>query len=229
MLRIDILSGLPDLLTSALAHGIVRRAHQSKQAQVVLHNLHDYSTNKHRKIDDYPYGGGGGMVLSVAPIHACLLHLQAARQYDEIILLSPGGALLDQRMANNLSLKNNIILICGHYAGVDARVQHWISQEISIGDYVLSGGEAAAWVVCDSVLRLIPGVLHDGCSALDDTFQHHKLAPPAYTRPQNYQGLPVPDVLLSGDAKRIAQWREKQATLRTKNQRPNLLPPQEES
>lgn len=221
MLHLDLLSALPALLESPLAHGIARRAQEKVCLKV--HDLRQYSDNKHHKIDDYPYGGGAGMVLSVAPIHACLQALKKERAYDEIILLSPGGTMLTQTLANTLSLKKNIAIICGHYAGVDARVQAFITQEISIGNYVLSGGEAAAWVLCDALIRLLPGVLHDGQNALDDTFQHQQLAPPVYTRPRNYQGMEVPKVLLSGNAQHIQTWRDTQAQERTKQCRPDLL------
>ena len=216
-MRIDVLSVLPAMLDSMLTHGLARRAAQAQKATIVVHNLRDYSTNKHKKVDDYPYGGGSGMLLQIEPIHRCLLHLQAQRTYDEVILLSPGGTIWDQPKANALSMKNHLILICGHYAGVDARVKQLITQEISIGNYVLSGGEAAAWVVCDSILRLIPGVLNDGRSALEDTFQDNLLAPPSYTRPAVYANMPVPEVLLSGNAAAITKWREEQAWEKTKN------------
>jgi len=223
MLRIDIISGVPDLLHSPLNHSIVGRARQEKQVEIHLHDLRDYSEDKHLKIDDYPYGGGAGMVLSPQPIFSCIEKLKNEREYDEIIFTAPGGVTFEQSHANRLSIKNNIIILCGHYKGVDQRVRdQLITAEFSIGDYVLSGGELPALVMTDAIVRLIPGVLGDAESALSDSFQNELLEGPIYTRPAEFRGLKVPDVLRSGDHKKVEQWRLDQAIKLTKERRPNL-------
>ncbi len=223
-MRIDIITCLPDMLQSFLNNSIVQRAQDKALVTLVVHNLRDYATNKHRNVDDYAFGGGAGMVLTIEPIVNCLDALKAERAYDDIIYMSPDGDLFDQPMANRLSLQQNLVLLCGHYKGVDERVrQHFITQEISIGEYVLSGGELPAAVVSDALVRLIPGVLSDESSALTDSFQDNLLAPPVYTRPANYKGMEVPEVLLSGHEQRIEQWRYDKAVERTKARRPNLL------
>lgn len=223
-MRIDILSVVPELLTSPFAHSILKRAIAANLVEVHVHNIRDWSVNKHKSVDDYPYGGGAGMVMMIEPIAACIEDLKTQRDYDEIIYMSPDGSLFDQPMANQLSMKKNIMILCGHYKGVDERVrQMYITREISIGNYVLSGGELAAAVVADAVIRLLPGVLSDETSALSDSFQDNLLAPPVYTRPADFRGIKVPDVLLSGHAADIDQWRHDQAVKRTKERRPELL------
>lgn len=223
-MRIDIISCVPGLLESWFSHSILKRAQQFGVVEVVLHDLRDYTTLKHKQVDDYAFGGGAGMVLMIEPIARCIRQLQSERQYDEVIYLSPDGQRLDQRTANALSLKENLILLCGHYKGVDERVrEHFITKEISIGDYVLSGGELAAAVLADSIIRLIPGVLSDETSALTDSFQDNLLAPPVYTRPANFEGWKVPDILLSGHDANIENWRHDQALERTRVHRPDLL------
>lgn len=229
-MRIDIITVLPELIESFFQHSILKRAQQKGLAEVHLHNLRDYATNKHRQVDDYPFGGGAGMVLMIEPIARCIEHLQAQRHYDEIIFLTPDGTPFRQAQANELSLCQNLILLCGHYKGIDERVrQHFISREISIGDYVLSGGELAAAVVADAIIRLIPGVLSDESSALTDSFQDGLLAPPVYTRPADFRGWRVPEVLLSGNHQAIEQWRHKMAIERTRQRRPDLLDEQEQN
>lgn len=223
-MRIDIISAVPDLMTSAFSHSILKRAAQNKLAEVNLINLRDYATGKQKQIDDYAFGGGAGMVLMIEPIAACINSLKSQREYDEIIYMSPDGELLNQKMCNQLSLKKNLIILCGHYKGVDERVrQHFITSEISIGDYVLSGGELPAAVLSDAIIRLIPGVLNDETSALSDSFQDNLLAPPVYTRPQEFNGWKVPDVLMSGHSANIDKWRHEQSVERTKERRPDLL------
>jgi tRNA (guanine37-N1)-methyltransferase len=223
-MRIDIISCVPGLLESWFSHSILKRAQQFGVVEVVLHDLRDYTTLKHKQVDDYAFGGGAGMVLMIEPIARCIRQLQSERQYDEVIYLSPDGQRLNQRTANALSLKENLILLCGHYKGVDERVrEHFITKEISIGDYVLSGGELAAAVLADSIIRLIPGVLSDETSALTDSFQDNLLAPPVYTRPANFEGWKVPDILLSGHDANIENWRHDQALERTRVRRPDLL------
>ncbi len=223
-MRIDILTVLPELLHSPFAASILKRAQDKGLVEVHLHNLRDYSTNKQKSVDDYAFGGGAGMVMSIEPIDACISALKKERNYDEVIYMTPDGEQLNQSLSNQLSLKKNLILLAGHYKGVDERVrQHLISREISIGDYVLSGGELAAAVVADSIIRLIPGVLNDETSALSDSFQDDLLAPPVYTRPAEYNGWKVPDLLRSGDLKSIEQWRHEQSIERTKERRPDLL------
>lgn len=223
-MRIDIITCLPGLLESPFSHSILKRAIQKQLVEVMVHDLRDFSTNKHRKVDDYAFGGGSGMVLMIEPIARCIEHLKSEREYDEIIYMSPDGELLNQGISNELSLKKNIIILCGHYKGVDERVRkHYITREISIGDYVLSGGELAAAVLADSIIRLIPGVLSDETSALSDSFQDNLIAPPVYTRPADYNGLKVPDILLSGHEKEIEKWRHEQSIQRTKEKRPGML------
>lgn len=223
-MRIDIITVLPDLLRSPFEASILKRAIDKGLVEVHLHNLRDYSTNKHKNVDDYQFGGGAGMVMSIEPIDACISKLKSERDYDEVIYMSPDGETLNQGMANRMSLLGNIIILCGHYKGVDQRVRdHFITKEISIGDYVLSGGELAAAVLSDSIIRLIPGVLSNETSALTDSFQDNLLAPPVYTRPAEYKGWKVPDVLLSGHNAKIDQWREDMALEHTKTRRPDLL------
>ena len=223
-MRIDILSAVPDLMQSFFAHSILQRAKDRGLLEIHLHNIHDYSLKKFKQIDDYQFGGGAGMVMSIEPILTCIEMLQKERKYDEIIFMTPDGVLLEQKMVNSLSLKENIILLCGHYKGIDERLrEHVITREISIGSYVLSGGELPAAVLVDAIGRLIPGVLNDETSALTDSFQDNLLAPPVYTRPADFKGWKVPDVLLSGNDKLIEEWRFQQSMERTKTRRPDLL------
>ncbi len=223
-MRIDIITILPKLLEGPFSDSILNRAQKKGLVEVVVHDLRPYSTDKHKKIDDYAYGGGAGMVMMIEPIAACVRDLQSAREYDEIIYMSPDGESFNQTMANELSLKKNIIILCGHYKGVDERVrQNFITKEISIGDYVLSGGELAAAVVSDAVIRLLPGVLSDETSALTDSFQDGLVAPPVYTRPADFEGMKVPDILLSGHNEKIEEWRFNESVKRTKKRRPGLL------
>ncbi|MCU0325516.1 MAG: tRNA (guanosine(37)-N1)-methyltransferase TrmD [Spirosomaceae bacterium] len=224
MVRIDIITCLPRLLDSFFAHSILKRAIDANHAEVVVHDLRDYSTSKHKNVDDYAFGGGAGMVMMIEPIANCIRSLQAKRTYDEIIYMTPDGERFEQKTANMLSMCQNLIILCGHYKGVDERVrQHFITKEISIGDYVLSGGELAAAVVSDAIIRLIPGVLNDETSALTDSFQDNLLAPPVYTRPADFEGIKVPEILLSGHEKKINDWRLEQSIERTKARRPDLL------
>jgi tRNA (guanine37-N1)-methyltransferase len=223
-MRIDIISAVPDLMTSSFSHSILKRAINNKLVEVNLINLRDYSTNKQKQIDDYAFGGGAGMVLGIEPIYACLQDLKAKRDYDEVIYMSPDGELLTQKLCNQYSLLKNIIILCGHYKGVDERVrQHLVTKEISIGDYVLSGGEIPAAVFSDAVIRLLPGVLNDETSALSDSFQDNLLAPPVYTRPAEFNGWAIPEILLSGHSANIDKWRHEQSVERTKLRRPDLL------
>ena len=223
-MRIDIITVLPQLLESPFLHSILKRAIEKGLVEVNLINLRDYSTQKQKSVDDYAFGGGAGMVMSIEPIANCITALKAARTYDEVIYTSPDGETLNQKMSNRLSTLNNIIILCGHYKGVDQRVRdHFITKEISIGDFVLSGGELAAAVICDSVIRIIPGVISDETSALTDSFQDNLLAPPVYTRPAEYNGWKVPDILLSGHNGKIENWRQEQSIELTKNKRPDLL------
>ncbi|HET6992460.1 MAG TPA: tRNA (guanosine(37)-N1)-methyltransferase TrmD [Bacteroidia bacterium] len=223
-MRIDIISVVPDLLKSPFEHSIMKRAQAKGVAEVHLINLRDYSTDKHKSVDDYAFGGGAGMVLQIEPIAACIEDLKSKRDYDEIIYMSPDGELLDQPMANRLSTLKNIIILCGHYKGVDERVrEHFITKEISVGNYVLSGGELAAAVIADAIIRLIPGVLNDETSALSDSFQDNLIAPPVYTRPAEFRGWKVPEILLSGHEENIRQWRLDRSIERTKLRRPGLL------
>lgn len=223
-MRIDIITVLPELLKSPFEASILKRAIDADLVEVHFHNLRDYTTDNYKSVDDYQFGGGAGMVMSIEPIDKCISGLQAERKYDEIIYMTPDGERLNQSIANQVSLKENIIILCGHYKGVDQRVRDkFITREISIGDYVLSGGELGAAVLCDAVIRLIPGVLGNETSALTDSFQDNLLAPPIYTRPREYKGMKVPDVLFSGNFGKIEKWREEQAYLRTKERRPDLL------
>ncbi|MCB0769344.1 MAG: tRNA (guanosine(37)-N1)-methyltransferase TrmD [Flavobacteriales bacterium] len=223
-MHIDILSAVPRLLDSWFEESILKRAQSKGLVEIEVHDLRIWSTDKHKRLDDYPFGGGAGMVMSVVPIHRAITELRAKRTVDEVIYMSPDGELLSQGLANSLSLKGNLIILCGHYKGVDERVrEHLITREVSIGDYVLSGGELAAAVLSDAVIRLLPGVLGDETSALSDSFQDGLLAPPDYTRPADYQGWTVPEVLLSGHQARIEAWRAEQAQERTRQRRPGLL------
>ena len=229
-MRFDLLSVVPGLLDSPFAHSIVKRAIQKNLAEVYVHNIRDYATNKHKTVDDSPYGGGAGMVMMIEPVAACIEKLKSEREYDEIIYMSPDGELLDQKIANQLSMKGNIIILCGHYKGIDERIrEHLITREISVGNYVLSGGEIAAAVVVDAVIRLLPGVLNDETSALSDSFQDDLLAPPAYTRPAEFRGWKVPDILLSGNTPEVDKWRHEKSIERTKQRRPDLLKGEENS
>jgi tRNA (guanine37-N1)-methyltransferase len=224
MLRIDIITILPELLESPFNHSIVKRARQKGLVEINLIHLRDFATNKHRSVDDYAYGGGAGMVMMIEPIAACIDHLKSQRQYDEVIYMSPDGDLLDQPMSNRLSLQQNLIVLCGHYKGIDERIrEHLVTKEISIGNYVLSGGELATAVLCDSIVRLIPGAISDETSALSDSFQDNLVAPPVYTRPAEFNGWKVPDILLSGNEKLISEWLHNQAIKRTTERRPELL------
>ncbi|MCO5260914.1 MAG: tRNA (guanosine(37)-N1)-methyltransferase TrmD [Crocinitomicaceae bacterium] len=223
-MRIDILTLFPEIMEGSFSASIMKRAQEKGYAEIHLHNIRDYSTNKHKKVDDYQYGGGAGMVMAIEPIAAVIEKLKTERLYDEIIYMSPDGVVLDQAICNQFSVVNNLMILCGHYKGVDERVrEHYITKEISIGSYVLSGGELAAAVLVDAVVRLIPGVLNDETSALTDSFQDNLLSPPVYTRPPEFNGWKVPDVLLSGDFNKIDKWREEQALERTKQRRPDLL------
>ncbi|WP_439583854.1 tRNA (guanosine(37)-N1)-methyltransferase TrmD [Dyadobacter bucti] len=223
-MRIDIISCVPNLLDSFFAHSILKRAQQGGFVEVVIHDIRDYAVNKHRTIDDYAFGGGAGMVLQVEPIARCIRALTSERSYDEVIYLTPDGEQMQQKMVNQLSLLGNIIMLCGHYKGVDQRVRDmFITKEVSIGDYVLSGGELAAAVLSDAIIRLLPGVLNDETSALTDSFQDNLLAPPVYTRPADFEGNKVPEILLSGHEAKIEDWRHEQSLLRTKSRRPDLL------
>lgn len=223
-MRIDIITCLPRLIDSPFSDSILKRAQQKGLVTVAVHDLRDYATNKHRTTDDYAFGGGAGMVMMIEPIDNCIAKLKSERSYDEIIYMSPDGEMLTQPIANELSLKENLILLCGHYKGVDERVREYlITREISIGNYVLSGGELAAAVVADAVIRLLPGVLNDETSALTDSFQDGLVAPPVYTRPSEYKGWKVPEVLLSGHEAKITQWKYEKSLERTKNRRPDLL------
>ena len=223
-MRIDLLTVVPEMIEPFLNCSILKRAQDKGLAKIVVHNLRDYTTSRHRKVDDYPFGGEAGMVMQIQPIDACISALKAERDYDEVIFTSPDGETFDQPMANSLSLLNNIIILCGHYKGVDWRVrEHLVTKEISIGDYVLTGGELPAAVIADAVVRLIPGVIGDEQSALSDSFQDNLLAPPVYSRPADYNGWKVPDILLSGHEAKIAEWRYEQALERTRRLRPDLL------
>ena len=223
-MRIDIISVAPELIESPFEHSIIHRAQKKGLVEIYFHNLRDYAINKYGKIDDYQFGGGAGMVLMMEPIDNCIQELLSKRQYDEIIYMTPDAPTLNQQLANQLSSKQNLIVLTGHYKGVDQRVRDkFITKEISIGDYVLSGGELAAAVLCDAVIRLIPGVLGDETSALSDSFQDGLLAPPVYTRPADYQGLKAPEILLSGNFPKIEEWRHDKALERTQSIRPDLL------
>ena len=223
-MRIDILTVLPEMLESPLNCSILKRAQDKGLCELVVHNLRDYSDNKYRKVDDYPFGGEAGMVMQIGPVDRAIEHLKAEREYDEVIFTSPDGERLDQPMANTLSLARNLIILCGHYKGVDWRIrEHLVTREISIGDYVLTGGEIPAVVIADAMVRLIPGAIGDEQSALSDSFQDNLLAPPVYTRPADYRGWKVPDILLSGHEAKIAEWRHEQSVERTRRLSPDLL------
>jgi tRNA (guanine37-N1)-methyltransferase len=223
-MRIDIITVLPELIKSPFEHSILKRAYDKGLVEVNLIDLRDYGIGKHKQVDDYAFGGGAGMVMMIEPIANCINKLKSQRTYDEIIYMTPDGETLNQKICNQLSLQKNLMVLCGHYKGVDQRLRdHFITREISIGDYVLSGGEIAAAAMCDAVIRLIPGVLNDETSALTDSFQDNLLAPPVYTRPAEYNGWGVPEILLSGHLKNIEKWRYDQSVERTKKRRPDLL------
>lgn len=226
-MRIDILTVLPELLESPLGHSIMKRAQDKGLLEVRVHSLRQWAVNEYGQVDDYQYGGGAGMVMMPEPLANAIEALSKETVYDDIIYMTPDGARLEQQLANQLSLQNNLLIICGHYKGIDERIrQHYITREISIGDYVLSGGELAAAVLVDAIGRLLPGVLNDETSALFDSFQDHLLAPPVYTRPADFRGWKVPDVLLSGDPKKVGEWRHEQSVQRTKERRPDLERPE---
>lgn len=223
-MRIDILTVLPEMLESPLGCSIIERARRRGLAEIVVHNLRDYTTNRYRKVDDYPFGGEAGMVMQIEPVDRAITALKSERDYDEIIFTAPDGEVFNQPMANSLSLLDNIIILCGHYKGIDHRIrEHLITREISVGDYVLTGGEMPAAIITDAIVRLLPGALGDEQSALSDSFQDNLLAPPVYTRPADYKGWKVPDILLSGHQAKIEQWRHDEAVERTRRLRPDLL------
>ncbi len=223
-MRFDIITVLPGLLESPFAHSILQRAQKKEIAEIYVHNLRDYTSNKQKSVDDYQYGGGSGMVMMIEPFAKCIRHLQAERTYDEVIFMTPDGETLNQSIANQLSAKKNIIILCGHYKGIDQRIRDtFVTREISVGDYVLSGGELPAAVLVDAIVRLIPGVLSDETSALSDSFQDGLLDAPLYTRPADWNGQTVPPILLSGNAAEIEKWRHEQALERTRQRRPDLL------
>lgn len=223
-MRFDIITVLPSLLESPFAHSILQRAQKKGLSEIHVHNLRDYANNKHKSVDDYPYGGGSGMVMQIEPFAACIEKLQQERSYDEIIYMTPDGTTLNQEIANDLSTKGNIIVLCGHYKGIDQRIRDvFVTREISIGDYVLSGGELPAAILVDAIIRLIPGVLSNETSALSDSFQDGLLDAPIYTRPAEWRGHKVPDILLSGNEAKINEWRDEQQLQRTKERRPDLL------
>lgn len=223
-MRIDIITVLPELLEGPLNHSILKRAQDKGLVEIYVHNLRDYATNKHHRVDDYPFGGQAGMVMQIEPIDLCISKLKSERSYEEVIFVSPDGETFDQKMANTLSLAGNLIILCGHYKGIDYRVrEHFITKEISIGDYVLTGGELPAAIIADAIVRLIPGAIGDEQSALSDSFQDDLLAPPVYSRPAEYKGWRVPDILLSGHERKIREWEHEQALERTRKLRPDLL------
>ena len=223
-MRIDIITVVPDILKSPFEASILKRAIEKGHVEIHLHNLRDYVTDNYKQIDDYQFGGGAGMVMMIEPIDKCISKLKSERDYDEVIYMTPDGETLNQKMANKVSMMENIIILCGHYKGVDQRVRdHFITKEISVGDYVLSGGELGAAILCDAVIRLIPGVLGNETSALTDSFQDNLLAPPVYTRPAEYKGWKVPEILTTGNFPKIEEWRENEAFKRTKELRPDLL------
>lgn len=223
-MKIDILTLFPEMFDGPFSQSILKRAQVKGTVEINLFNIRDWSTNKHRTVDDYPYGGGAGMVMMVEPVALCIEALKARTAYDEIIYLSPDGELLNQPLANQLSIKKNLLLLCGHYKGIDERIrEHFITREISIGDYVLSGGELAAMVVTDAVVRLLPGVLNDETSALSDSYQNNLLSPPVYTRPADFRGWKVPEILLSGNEREIKKWQFERALERTAEKRPHLI------
>ena len=224
MMRIDIITVLPELLQSPLNYSILKRAQDKKLVEIVVHNLRDYSLDKHRKVDDYPFGGEAGMVMQIEPVDRAITQLKSEREYDEVIFTTPDGEKFDQPMANRLSMAGNLIILCGHYKGIDYRIrEHFVTKEVTIGDYVLTGGELAAAIMCDAIVRLIPGALGDEQSALSDSFQDNLLAPPVYTRPAEYEGRCVPDVLLTGHQRNIDEWKHEQSLERTRRLRPDLL------
>ena len=223
-MRIDIITVLPEMLESPLGCSILKRAQDKGLVELVVHNLRDYTTNRHRKVDDYPFGGDAGMVMQVEPVDRCIAALKEKRHYDEVIFTAPDGEVFNQRMANNLSMLDNIIILCGHYKGVDYRIrEHLITKEISVGDYVLTGGELPAAIIADAIVRLIPGAIGDEQSALSDSFQDNLLEPPVYTRPATYNGWSVPEILLSGHQAKIDAWKHEQSLERTARLRPDLL------
>ncbi|HNW72803.1 MAG TPA: tRNA (guanosine(37)-N1)-methyltransferase TrmD [Bacteroidales bacterium] len=223
-MRIDILTLFPEMFEGPFGQSILKRAQVKGEVGINLYNIRNWSTNKHRTVDDYPYGGGAGMVMMVEPVALCIEELKSRTPYDEVIYLSPDGELLNQSLANQLSVKKNLLLLCGHYKGIDERIrEHFITREISIGDYVISGGELAAMVVTDAIVRLLPGVLNDETSALSDSYQNNLLSPPVYTRPSDFRGWKVPDVLLSGNEREIKKWQFEKALERTTEKRPHLI------
>ena len=223
-MRIDIITVLPELLQSPLNYSILKRAQDKKLVEIVVHNLRDYSLDKHRRVDDYPFGGEAGMVMQIEPVVRAMTQLKGERNYDEVIFTTPDGERFDQPMANRLSMAGNLIILCGHYKGIDYRIrEHFVTKEVTIGDYVLTGGELAAAIMCDAIVRLIPGAIGDEQSALSDSFQDNLLAPPVYTRPAEYKGWRVPDVLLSGHQRKIDEWKHEQSLERTRRLRPDLL------
>ena len=223
-MRIDIITVLPELLQSPLNYSILKRAQDKKLVEIVVHNLRDYSLDKHRRVDDYPFGGEAGMVMQIEPVDRAITQLKSERNYDEVIFTIPDGERFDQPMANRLSMAGNLIILCGHYKGIDYRIrEHFVTKEVTIGDYVLTGGELAAAIMCDAIVRLIPGAIGDEQSALSDSFQDNLLAPPVYTRPAEYKGWRVPDVLLSGHQRKIDEWKHEQSLERTRRLRPDLL------
>ena len=224
MMRIDIITVLPELLQSPLNYSILKRAQDKKLVEIVVHNLRDYSLDKHRRVDDYPFGGEAGMVMQIEPVDRAITQLKSERNYDEVIFTTPDGERFDQPMANRLSMAGNLIILCGHYKGIDYSIrEHFVTKEVTIGDYVLTGGELAAAIMCDAIVRLIPGAIGDEQSALSDSFQDNLLAPPVYTRPAEYKGWRVPDVLLSGHQRKIDEWKHEQSLERTRRLRPDLL------
>ena len=223
-MRIDIITVLPELLQSPLNYSILKRAQDKKLVEIVVHNLRDYSLDKHRRVDDYPFGGEAGMVMQIEPVDRAITQLKSERNYDEVIFTTPDGERFDQPMANRLSMAGNLIILCGHYKGIDYRIrEHFVTKEVTIGDYVLTGGELAAAIMCDAIVRLIPGAIGDEQSALSDSFQDNLLAPPVYTRPAEYKGWRVPDVLLSGHQRKIDEWKHEQSLERSRRLRPDLL------
>jgi tRNA (guanine37-N1)-methyltransferase len=223
-MNIDILTLFPNMFESPFGHSIIKRAVEKELVTIGLHDIRDYSKSKHRSVDDYPFGGGAGMVMQIEPIDLCISRLKEQRTYDEIIYLSPDGELFDQKMANQLSTKQNIMFLCGHYKGVDERVrEHLVTREVSIGNYVLTGGELATAIMVDAIVRLIPGAIGDEQSALSDSFQDDLISPPVYTRPAEYKGWKIPEILLSGHQAKIEEWRHEQSVLRTQQRRPDLL------
>ncbi len=223
-MRIDIITIFPEMFEGPFSHSIIKRAIDKQLVDIHLHQLRDYTTDKHRKVDDYAFSGGAGMVMMIEPVVACIEALQKERDYDEIIYTSPDGELFDQPMANNISLLGNVIILCGHYKGIDERIrEHFITREISVGNFVLSGGELAAAIITDSVVRLLPGVLGNEVSALSDSFQNNLIAPPVYTRPRDFRGWEVPPILLSGNERKIEEWKNEQSVKRTEERRPRLM------